>query len=259
MKRRLFVDLDGTLAEWRQAASMEDLLQEGYFSSLLPHKSLVGAVQELVSRGEEVYVLSAYLTESKYAENEKRQWCNRWLPFLSAGHVLLVPTTTPKCKCVESIFGKIDKSDFLLDDYSKNLHEWVGAGGSGIKYVNDVNWTKGTWQGCWIPNYMLADDIAHYIQRVMDLTTLGKGESKVDAGATLDAEAKLLLLQMLAKEMGLDARTLKEAVHNAAAHAPLFRHPELDAQARAETALWVQAADELAAEESASNNQNKEN
>lgn len=168
MKRKLFVDLDGTLAEWRQAASMEDLLQEGYFSSLLPHKSLVKAVRELVSRGEEVYILSAYLTESKYAENEKRQWCDRWLPFLPAGHVLLVPTTTPKCECIESIFGKIDKNDFLLDDYSKNLHEWVAAGGSGIKYVNDVNWTKGTWQGCWVSNDMLADSIAHYIQRVMD-------------------------------------------------------------------------------------------
>lgn len=259
MKRKLFVDLDGTLAEWRQAASMEDLLQEGYFSSLLPHKSLVEAVQELVSRGEEVYILSAYLTESKYAENEKRQWCDRWLPFLPAGHVLLVPTTTPKCECIESIFGKIDKNDFLLDDYSKNLHEWVAAGGSGIKYVNDVNWTKGTWQGCWVSNDMLADSIAHYIQRVMDLTVLGKSESKAAAGATLDTKEKLLLLQMLAKEMGLDAHALKEAAHNAAAHTPFFRHPELDAQARAEMALWVQAADELVAEESASDNQNKEN
>lgn len=174
MKRKLFVDLDGTLAEWRQAASMEDLLQEGYFSSLLPHKSLVEAVQELVSRGEEVYVLSAYLTESKYAEKEKRQWCNRWLPLLPADHVLLVPTTTPKCEYIESVFGKIGKNDFLLDDYSKNLHEWVAAGGSGIKYVNDVNWTKGTWQGCWIQDQTFADDMAHYIQRVMDV--LGNGE-----------------------------------------------------------------------------------
>ena len=34
MNTRLFIDMDGTLAVWKQAACFEDLLQPGYFRDL---------------------------------------------------------------------------------------------------------------------------------------------------------------------------------------------------------------------------------
>lgn len=40
MNTRLFIDMDGTLAVWKQAACFEDLLQPGYFRDLPPYPPL---------------------------------------------------------------------------------------------------------------------------------------------------------------------------------------------------------------------------
>lgn len=40
----LFVDMDGTLVTWKQAACFEELLQENYFRDLPPYKEVVDAM-----------------------------------------------------------------------------------------------------------------------------------------------------------------------------------------------------------------------
>lgn len=40
----LFVDMDGTLATWQQAACFEDLLQQNYFRDLPPYQEVVDAI-----------------------------------------------------------------------------------------------------------------------------------------------------------------------------------------------------------------------
>ena len=47
MKARLFVDMDGTLAVWKQAACFEDLLQPGYFRDLPPYQTVLDAAKIL--------------------------------------------------------------------------------------------------------------------------------------------------------------------------------------------------------------------
>ena len=42
---RLFIDMDGTLAAWQQAACFEDLLQENYFRDLPPYQTVVDATR----------------------------------------------------------------------------------------------------------------------------------------------------------------------------------------------------------------------
>ena len=42
---KLFVDMDGTLATWKLAASMEELLQKNYFRDLPPYQ-----VQQHITR-----------------------------------------------------------------------------------------------------------------------------------------------------------------------------------------------------------------
>ena len=46
----------------------------------------------------------------------------------------------------------IDEDDILLDDYSKNLIEWVEAGGTAIKVRNNINCSGKTWKGDTIYN-----------------------------------------------------------------------------------------------------------
>lgn len=72
----LFVDMDGTLVTWKQAAYFEELLQENYFRDLPPYKEVVDAINWLNSTYPEidVHVLSAYMPENPYSVNEKNEW-----------------------------------------------------------------------------------------------------------------------------------------------------------------------------------------
>ena len=37
--------------------------------------------------------------------------------------------------------------NILLDDYTQNLREWQRSGNIGVKYLNGINGTNGTWKG----------------------------------------------------------------------------------------------------------------
>ena len=140
-KKRLFVDMDGTLTEFHPATE-KVLNTEGYFAGLKPHSNVVSAVNMLVKNSKtlEVYILSAVL-DNPYAAKEKRIWLKEHLPGIPENRILFVPCGANKGNYVPE---GIREHDFLLDDFSKNLHAWEG---SGIKLRNAINGTKGTWKG----------------------------------------------------------------------------------------------------------------
>lgn len=139
---RLFVDMDGTLAEFRSNASFEDLHAPGYFASLQPQEQVVQAVRQLVQDPNlEVFVLSSAL-DTPTAQPEKCAWLDRYLPEIDALHRLFPRNGTDKALVVP---GGIRKTDLLLDDFSRNLHAWAAAGGIGIKLINHLNDHFQTW------------------------------------------------------------------------------------------------------------------
>lgn len=144
-KQRLFVDMDGTLAVFRTVDTMEKLYEKEYFSRLEPNKNVVLAVNHLILTHPEIEinVLSAYLADSPYALREKNEWLNKHLPLIPDTNRLFVPCGTEKRHAVPQ---GIKENDYLLDDYTKNLMEWEPAG-KGIKLLNGINHTHGTWQG----------------------------------------------------------------------------------------------------------------
>lgn len=146
-KIKFFVDLDGTAAVWNAAGEYEDLFKEGYFLNLRPHENVVKGVKRLYECGLDVYVLSAYLTESRFALREKNAWVETYLPFVDKRNRLFVPQNMSKPNYVSALIGELDNKYILLDDYSKNLHEWQAANGFGIKLMNGLNGTVGTWKG----------------------------------------------------------------------------------------------------------------
>lgn len=169
-KKRLFVDLDGTLATWNKTAYFEMLLEEGYFRDLAPYDIVVNAVREIeLTRPDiEVYINSAYLTESEYALSEKKAWVDRFIREIPSEHRIFTPSGTKKSDAVRRFTGSFTYNDFLLDDYSVNLHSWVADGGRGIKLLNGINGTNGSWTGPAVsrmaPNgHLLATDILSYI------------------------------------------------------------------------------------------------
>ena len=69
--------------------------------------------------------------------------------FLKNENILFCRNGQNKAKFIENRLGiKIDRTCFLLDDYTKNLIEWEQSGGTGIKRITKVsdNSTK-KWKG----------------------------------------------------------------------------------------------------------------
>lgn len=154
VKKRLFVDMDGTLAEWRSKAGPEELYEKWYFESLRPYSTILGAVKGiwfatyfgLIGAELELFILSAYLPDSPWAKAEKKRWLRKYLcwttefgkqcPMFDASHTLLVPCGSRK---VDYVPGGVSIDDYLLDDYTLNLREWEQAGGTPIKVFNGCN------------------------------------------------------------------------------------------------------------------------
>lgn len=135
--------MDGTLAVFHPVDELETLYEKGYFLNLEPQKNVLAAIRELtVNHTEiEVNILSAYLSDSPYALQEKNEWLDRFLPEIDRDHRIFVPCGTDK---KEGVRGGIRENDFLLDDYTKNLNEWQPPA-RGIKLLNGINHSRGTW------------------------------------------------------------------------------------------------------------------
>ena len=139
----IFVDMDGTLNYFDKSSSLEEIASEGYFSDRDPILNVVSAIRFLTSKDPNQVCILSSVFQDEHSIREKREWLARYLPEISKA--IFVPYGRSKAEFVEGILGRnITHRDFLLDDFSKNLHEWTGTG---IKLYNDINGTKGTWTG----------------------------------------------------------------------------------------------------------------
>ena len=138
--------MDGTLAEFRKVDTLEKLYEKGYFLNLEPHMNVVDSIRSIVTDHSEieVYILSAVLSDSPYAVTEKNAWLDQYLPEIDISHRLYPHCGTDKKEFLEKEFGSIGNKDFLLDDYSANLHSWEPPA-KGIKLMNGINSNHGTW------------------------------------------------------------------------------------------------------------------
>ncbi len=101
-KTNFFIDMDGVLAKWRQAASLSEIEQKGYFLNLEVELTLVEVVLELVRQGYSVSILSHIVGES--AASEKASW----LKNCGLGHIhrTFVPYGEPKSDYVDNNRGQ---------------------------------------------------------------------------------------------------------------------------------------------------------
>ena len=167
----LFVDMDGTLVEWRQVPYHE-LYEKGFFRNGEPYENVVAGLKMVSDAGENPHTLSAYLADNEHAEEEKNGWLDEHTPYIPAEDRLFVPCGTTKASFVEKVLGRaLTRKDVLLDDYSMNLHAWELAGGTGVKLLNGVNGNNGTWHGPAVSRFSTPEDIADYLHRVFDLVS----------------------------------------------------------------------------------------
>lgn len=167
-KQRLFVDMDGTLATFTRVDRLETLYEKGYFLNLRPLDNVMLAVKHILNNNPdiEVYILSAFLTDSPYALDEKNRWLDKYLPEIDAAHRIFPPCGTDK---KEYIPNGIRPTDCLLDDYTHNLTLWQPPA-RGIKVLNGINHTKGTWQHDCIRFAQIPKELAAQIVGIMQGT-----------------------------------------------------------------------------------------
>lgn len=217
-RQRLFVDMDGTLAEFKTVDTLETLYEKDYFINLKPNENVLGAIKQLIADNDfDVYILSAYLTDSRYALEEKNAWLDKYLPELPQEKRLFVPCGTDKSVAVP---GLIRPDDYLLDDYTKNLSEWEPPA-RGIKLINGINHTNGTWQGDKIQFTHAPEELSRMISDVMkgrahfyedrivtDSVTMYSTEN--DSKDEYDIE----ITEVLQKVVSTKAASLQEAIQD---------------------------------------------
>ena len=155
MKKRIFVDMDGTLAKWN-TVSLDTLYEQYYYKNLEPNINLLSNIKKLIERGQDVFILSSFLNDSKYALDEKNQWLDLHLPEIKNDKRIFVKYGDNKS---DYIPNGINQNDYLIDDYTKNLLEWDIAGGTGIKYLNGINHTNKTWKGLMLEDNNLENSL----------------------------------------------------------------------------------------------------
>ena len=165
MKKRLYVDIDGTLAEFKVVDTLETLYEQGYFLNLKPNENVVEAIKLIVAENDdiEVFIMSSILSDSRYALDEKNAWLNKYLPEIDKEHRIFPPCGRDK---KEYVSDGIKQDDFLLDDYSHNLTLWEPPG-RGIKIMNGINGTKGSWISDKISIEKSGEEIANNIINIV--------------------------------------------------------------------------------------------
>ncbi len=174
MQMRIFIDMDGTLAEWKNVKSNDELYQKGYYESLKPNPHLLEETKKLIQEGKDIYILSSFLIDSNYALEEKKKWLDKYLPTLPINKRIFVPYGEIKYKYIPN---KITSNDYLIDDYTKNLLDWKEAGGTGIKFLNGINHLNGIWQGLLLKE---DKDISKNIGIILDKKILDKAEKNYE-------------------------------------------------------------------------------
>lgn len=217
-RQRLFVDMDGTLAEFKTVDTLETLYEKDYFINLKPNENVLGAIKQLIADNDiDVYILSAYLTDSRYALEEKNAWLDKYLPELPQEKRLFVPCGTDKSVAVP---GLIRPDDYLLDDYTKNLSEWEPPA-RGIKLINGINHTNGTWQGDKIHFTHAPEELSSMISDVMKGWTHFYEDRIVTDSVTMHStkndnrgEYDIEITEVLQKVVSTKAASLQEAIQD---------------------------------------------
>ena len=164
MKPVIFFDMDGVLAKWDTETAVEDTFLPGYFLNREPDHLMISALDGLVRCGYDVEVLSAVYPGAVY-RIEKEDWL--WKYGISVKHTFL-PCGENKANYVSLADGQ---KAILIDDYTRNLVAWECTGDRfiGIKYLNGVNNTNGTWSGFRVSNQMDRDHIVKTIAAIASL------------------------------------------------------------------------------------------
>jgi len=142
--KTIFYDMDNTLAlfsiKGEEGQALEKMFEKGFFRNLPVLENSIIALKVLVKSGFDVRILSACV-DSPYCKAEKIEWLEEHFPFIPKEKIHLMEVGQNKAEIIQNE-GLTVNGSYLVDDYSKNLQQWLEYGGIPIKkrFSNKKGW-----------------------------------------------------------------------------------------------------------------------
>ena len=119
-EKNIYCDMDGVLADFnREINGVKRYKKEkGFFLKLQPLQLNVNALRRaLLISDYNIYIISA--SPSRRADKDKIKWLKKYIPELEKDHIIMVRNGKNKVNYMKT------KSGLLLDDYWKNIQDWL--------------------------------------------------------------------------------------------------------------------------------------
>lgn len=119
-EKNIYCDMDGVLADFnREINGVKRYKKEkGFFLKLRPLELNVNALRRaLLISDYNIYIISA--SPSRRADKDKIKWLKKYIPELEKDHIIMVRNGKNKVNYMKT------KSGLLLDDYWKNIQDWL--------------------------------------------------------------------------------------------------------------------------------------
>ena len=94
---KIFWDMDGTCASM-EMQNKEHKLEEGFFYTKRPIKSIIKIMKKLQEKGAETYILS--FCSFNYQREDKLKWLNEYCSFIKSDNVIIIPRKEEKIKVI---------------------------------------------------------------------------------------------------------------------------------------------------------------
>ena len=139
-KINIYIDMDGVQAVYGKNDTVEEMGQPGYFRNRPVQQNVIELIEALnIDEQINLIILSSVFRDDHSAADKLL-----WLMERDLGdvRVCFVPEGESK-----SDYAVTSGLNILIDDFSKNLFAWEskGPGFVGIKFLNGINGTNGTW------------------------------------------------------------------------------------------------------------------